>query len=106
MALITTHVIDTDGGAPAFAAAAVDDTAETGARTVLVVKNDDAAPMTVTLAGQGVLESGADYPDRDYPVAAGAEAWIPLLSVYRNIDGHAEIAYTSTTSVTRAVVRV
>jgi hypothetical protein len=106
MALIATHAITTQGTAPTFAAAAADDTASTGPRVFLVVRNDDASSKTVTIAGQGTLESGAAYPDRSYTVAAGAEAWVPLLAVYRNEDSVAEISYSATTSVTRAVVSI
>ncbi|TQN30613.1 hypothetical protein FHX37_0495 [Haloactinospora alba] len=106
MALITTHTISTDGGAPTFGAADNADTAETGSTNVLVVKNASASSVDVTIAGQGTLASGADYPDRVYTVAASEEAWIPLLSVYRNVDGEAELSYEATADVTRAVVRL
>lgn len=106
MALITTHTISAAGTAPTFGAAAADDTAETGVRKILVVRNGSASSVTVTLSGQGSLPTGVDYPDREYTVDASGEAWIPLLAVYRNDDGVAEVGYSATADVTRAVVEV
>lgn len=106
MALISTHTISTDGTPPTFDAAASGDTAETGSRHFLVVKNGDTSSKDVTISGQGTLESGDAYPDKVYSVAASDEAWIPLLSVYRDENNEAVLAYSDTTSVTRAVVKV
>ncbi|WP_119728339.1 hypothetical protein [Thermomonospora amylolytica] len=107
MALISTHTIDTDGTAPAFAAAAAGDTAETGNRVFLIVRNAHASEArTVTIAGQGDLETGDPYPDKAYSVAAQGERWIPLLPIYRNENGQAELSYSSTADLTRAVVRI
>ena len=107
MALITTQRITTNGTAPTFGAAQSGDTAETGPRVFMVVRNADAVdPRTVTIAGQGDLETGDPYPDKEYTVPAEGEVWIPLLPVYRNEDGEAEISYDDTTDVTRAVVEI
>lgn len=107
MALITTHTITNAGTAPTFGAAALSDTAEVGARTFLVCKNTDVASRTVTITGQRTLESGDTYPDKVYTLAANTgEQWIPLLDVYRNDDGYAELVWSDVTGVTRAVVTI
>ncbi|MEV2277708.1 hypothetical protein AB0I72_19190 [Nocardiopsis sp. NPDC049922] len=106
MALITTQNITTAGTAPTFAAAAVGDTTETGSTHFLVVKNGDVSSKTVTITGQPTLESGDTYPDKQYTVNASDEVWVPLLSVYRNENNQAELVYSDTTSVTRAVVKL
>ncbi len=107
MALISTHSVVVAGTAPTFAAAASGDTARVGAGLVLVVKNGDASSKTVTITVPGNLPTGDAYPDKAYTVNAGAEAWIPLLEQYADpTAGTAAIAYSATTSVTRAVIKL
>jgi hypothetical protein len=104
---IATHTLSIAGTAPTFAAAAAGDTAECGSGVFLVVKNTDAAPMTVTVATPGTLETGDAYPDKQYTVAAtNGERWIPMLPLYRDpTDRLAHLTYSATTNVTRAVVK-
>lgn len=107
MALIATQSVALDGTAPTFAAAAASDTAKTGPGLMLIVKNASGAPITVTLTTPGNLGTGDAYPDKVYSVAATTgERWIPLLEAYTDpTTGQAAIAYSATTSVTRAVVK-
>ncbi|MFE6305035.1 hypothetical protein [Nocardiopsis sp. NPDC057823] len=107
MALIPTHTVTAAGTAPTFGAAAAADTAETGGRTYLVCRNTNVASRTVTIAGQATLPSGVAFPDRVYTLAADTgELWIPLIAQYRNVDGVAEITWSATEGVTRAVVKL
>lgn len=107
MALIATHEITNAGTAPTFAAAAAGDTAETGTRVFLVVKNaNTTTTRDVTIAGQGNLESGDPYPDKVYTVPTSDEIWVPMLQVYRDENGQAVITYSTVTDLTRAVVRI
>lgn len=107
MALITAFSPSIAGTAPTFNAAAANDTAEVGVGLWLIVRNDDVADKTVTIATPGLLTTGDAYPDKAYTVTAGTEAWIPLLADYRDpSDGLAHITWSATTSVTRAVVRM
>lgn len=107
MALISSFSPSIAGTAPTYGNAASGDTAEVGAGLWLVVRNDDAASKTVTIATPGLLTTGDPYPDKAYTVAAGGEAWIPLIADYRDpSDGLAHITWSATTSVTRAVVRM
>ena len=107
MALIAAQSIPVTGDDITFAAAAADDTALVQRNAVLVVKNDDAASKTVTLAAQLPADNLTDIADTVVTVAAGAVALIPIeLPLYRNVDGEVEISYSATTSVTRAVVLV
>lgn len=107
MALITAFSPSIAGTAPTFNAAAANDTAEVGAGLYLIVRNDDASSKTATIATPGMLTTGDAYPDKVYTVAAGAEAWIPLIADFRDqTDGLAHITWSATTSVTRAVVRM
>lgn len=108
MALIPTQVLSVaSGAAPTFAAAAAGDTAECDPAATLIVKNGGGAGITVTVATPGNLPTGDAIPDKAYTVAAGAEAWIPLIEAFRDpaANGQAAISYSSTTSVTRAVIR-
>lgn len=107
MALIPTHSVTIAGTEPTFNSAASGDTARVGDGLVLIVDNGSGASITVTITVAGNLPTGDAYPDREYTVAAGEQAWIPLLEQYADpTSGEAQIAYSSTTTVTRAVVRV
>lgn len=107
MAQITTFPVGVAGGKPTFRAAAAADTAAVGGDFVLIVKNGDASPHTVTIAYPGNLASGDPITDKVYTVAAAGEEWVPLLSVYADpADALAHISYDATTSVTVAVIKV
>lgn len=104
MALIATHIVSVAGTPPTFAAAAAGDTVNTDA--TLVVKNASVSSITVTVTTPGNLATGDAFPDKEYTVAAGTEAWIPMLSAYKDpTDGKAHVAYSALPSVTRAAVR-
>lgn len=103
VALITTFSPAVAGTPPTYGAAAAGDTVRPG--TTLVVKNGSASSITATLVTPGNLRTGDAYPDKQYTVAAGAEAWIPVLSDYADpTDGLARVNWSATTSVTRAAV--
>ena len=98
-----TSVPTLTGTAPTYAAPALSDTAAVG--TVLIVKNGSASSITVTLASPKTLETGDAYPSKVITVAAGAEAWIPVLKVCANPSTQlATVTYSAVTSVTAAVI--
>lgn len=108
MALIATQQITVAGTAPTLAAAAANDTARVGAHLFMVVKNASGSSVNVTITYPGNLPSGDAIPDKVYAVpATTGEKWIPLLKEYgdTSIGNQAAIAYSATTSVTRAVVQ-
>jgi hypothetical protein len=107
MSEITPFRASMAGGKPAFAAASAGDTARCGDGYYLIVRNGAGSSMTVTIATPGTLATGDAYPDKVYTVAAtSGEEWIPLKSLYRDpSDKLAHITYSSTTTVTRAVVK-
>lgn len=90
------------GTPPVYATPAASDTVQIGA--TLIVRNGSAAPITVTLATPGNLATGDAYPDKAYTVAAGAEAWIPVLKDYRNAAGVAAVTFSATASVTATAI--
>ena len=98
MAILTHTVPVLAGTAPVFAAPSASDTVQVG--SILIVKNGSGAGITVTLATPGNLGTGDAYPDKAYTVAAGAEAWIPVLKDYKNAAGVAAVTFSSVTSVT------
>lgn len=103
MALISTFSPALAGTPPTYGAAAAGDTVKPG--DILVVKNGSGAGITVTFATPGSLPTGDDYPDKAYTVAAGAEAWIPVLPAYTDpADRLAHITWSATASVTRAAI--
>lgn len=90
------------GTPPTFAAPSASDTVQVG--SILIVKNGSGSGITVTLATPGNLPTGDAYPDKAYTVGAGAEAWIPVLSEYRNSAGVAAVTFSATASVTAAAI--
>lgn len=90
------------GTPPTYTAPAASDTVQVG--STLIVKNGSAGSITVTLVTPGNLPTGDAYPDKAYTVAAGAEAWIPVLSEYRNTAGVAAVTFSATASVTAASI--
>lgn len=106
MALLTPRAVTVAGTAPGFVPAnAGGDTCYP--RGVLIVKNGGAGSITVTAVVPGNLVTGDAYPDKAYSVAAGAEAWIPVLREYRDpADGLAHFTYSGVTSVNVAHVDV
>src|SRR4051812_10343354 len=111
MALIPTYVVPPSGAAPTLGNAAAGDTAEIGGGRRLELRNTTASAITVTLAAHAVLVTGAAHPDGVVvvPAAVGAvpgEKRPELLDVYRDpADGYAHLSYSTTTGLTRAVVR-
>lgn len=108
MALLEHQLLDPAGTKITFAAAAsggdtykVDDD-----KSILLVKNDDAAAKTVTLVTPGTVR-GLAIPDRQVTVDAGSVEAIPLYrDLYRDpADGLVDITYSAVTSTSVAVVR-
>lgn len=75
---------------------------------VLVVRNGDASPKTVTIVVPGNTEFGVADPDFTFSVAAGALAMFgPLPSTLADPDTRLiDITYSAVTSVTVAAVTV
>ncbi|MEV7472228.1 hypothetical protein AB0N33_00760 [Pseudarthrobacter oxydans] len=102
MAIANSSVPVLAGTPPTFAVPAASETVQVG--STLIVKNASAGAVTVTMVTPGNLPTGDAYPDRVYTVAAGAEAWIPVLSEYRNTAGVAAVTFSATASVTVASI--
>jgi hypothetical protein len=102
MAIANSSVPVLAGTPPTFAAPLASDTVQVG--STLIVKNGSGASITVTMVTPGNLPTGDAYPDRAYTVTAGAEAWIPILSEYRNSAGVAAVTFSAVTSVTVASI--
>jgi hypothetical protein len=104
MATLDTYRATVAGSAPAFTAASAGGDSVRPQGT-LIVRNDSAGAVTVTIATPGTLPTGDAYPDKAYTVAAGGEAWILILPDYRDrADGLAHVTYSATASVTVAHV--
>lgn len=107
MALIPISTLSVAGIGPAFVAAAAGDTAQIDPRLWLEVRNGSGSSITVTVSAFRQLETGGALPDKVYTVPAGGEVRIPMLAAFAStVDGLAHVAYSSLTTVTRAVVRV
>lgn len=108
MSLIASFHAGLVGGKPTFAAAAAGDTAEVGTGRALIVRNGAGTDITVTVAVPGNTINGIAAPDTTYTVlATTGEQWIPMFDYYADpSDGLAHITYSSTTTVTRAAVKV
>lgn len=102
--IATTSVVTAGTSVPFTAAAAGGDTAQTGTRILLLVKNGDASAHTVTLVTPGTVD-GLAIADRAVVVAAGATVAVPLSDTYRDgTTGLASWTYDAVTAVTVAVV--
>ncbi|MEV0646098.1 hypothetical protein AB0I28_12610 [Phytomonospora sp. NPDC050363] len=106
MALIAAQIPSIAGTAVTMGAAASGDTCPVGAGLWLLVRNGDASPKTVTLTTPGNDVFGTAVPDKEYTIAAGAIALIPLLIQYLDSETNSvALTWSATTSVTRAVLR-
>lgn len=106
MATQALQPIAAGGTAITLAAAAAGDKCVTGDGVMLLVKNGSGSPITVTLATPGKIDGDLDISDRIVTVAAGAMTGIPVGDRYRDpTTGLASITYSSTTTVTVAVIR-
>jgi uncharacterized cupredoxin-like copper-binding protein len=107
MATLSTQVIAQAGTAITFSnASAGGDQCATGSDVKLLVKNGAGSSMTVTLVTPGTVDGDLAIADRTVTVAAGATTGIPVTDRYRDsATGLASITYSSTTTVTVAVVR-
>jgi hypothetical protein len=101
--------ITRDGVALTYATASGGgDKVKPGDRVFLLVRNGGASSLTVTISGVGQTGYGVDNPDKTFTVAAGADEAFPLLPAYGDPDdgGLAAIAWSATTSVTFAALRI
>lgn len=106
MALITTFVPSVAGTAPTYGAAAAADTVTPGQGYWLVIKNGSGSPMTCTLTTPGNNVFGDAVADKVYTIAAGGESWIPVIKEYADpTTGTVALTWSSTTTVTRALVK-
>ena len=89
------------------AATAGGDKCPVGGNVLLLVRNDSAGPVTVTLDATGLVFNGGAVPDTAVVIAAAAEAVVPISDHYRaTADGLAGIAYSAAASVTVAALSV
>jgi hypothetical protein len=108
VALLPTQVINQAGTVVAFSAAAAGgDTCATGSDVKLLVKNDSASAVTVTITTPGAVDGDLAIADRAVTVGAGAIKAVPVTDRYRDPEtGVASISYApSVTSVSVAVIR-
>lgn len=109
MAALTTSVVGLGGhqfDGDYVAADAGGDDCDTGPGVLLLVKNGDASPHTVTLVTPGVVDGDLAVEDRAVAVPAGGDTAIPITHRYRDPDTkRASITYDAVTSVTVAVIR-
>lgn len=107
MAVLTAQSMSPIGGRVlAFAAASAGgDRTAPGTGVFLLVRNQSAAAITVTLDATGKAFNGQSIPDTAVSVAAGAYVVIPVTVDYQSpVDSLAGIAYSAVTSVTVAVL--
>jgi hypothetical protein len=107
MADLNPQPVPLGGLQPAWAAASGGgDTAPVGSHLLLLVRNDGAAPATVTIATPGTV-GGLAIGDAALAVPAAGTAVVPLRSPYRDpATGRAAITYSDATSVDVAVVQL
>lgn len=111
MALLTAQTAAADGTAITFSAASASDTFANTGNERFVIKNGSGSSINVTFDSPTTCEFAAaasSAHDLVVAVAAGAETWVGPLSMARFNDpstGLVTVTYSSTTTVTVAVVR-
>jgi hypothetical protein len=109
MATLTVTQLTTTAAAPGFVAA--DDAGDqflVDGDTVLHVRNDNAAEVTVTLTSQVSDEIGVIADDLEFAVPATTDRCVYLGSYsrrFRDSDGYCQVTYDETDDVTVAVYR-
>lgn len=114
MAAITVQSVDPSGLTPSFSAVNSADTlaVDSSERHFLYVKNGGGGSINVTITAQqtSVNVSGVGdlaISDEVVAVGAGADAIIgPFTQAFINASGSVEIAYSGTTSVTAAGLKL
>lgn len=108
MALLGYQIPSITGTPVAFVAADVaGDRFPANDHAALLVKNDAAAPITVTIAVPGNTKYGQPQPDVTATVAAGTTRAIgPFPVDLRDTDGSVHVTYSSVASVTVAAIAV
>lgn len=88
--------------------AAAGDTAQVGNNKFLIVENNSASSVTVTLAIPGNDYTGAARPDVVVAIPAGKTRFFQLLNDYADpaLGGQAAISYSALPSVVRSVVAI
>lgn len=87
------------------AASAGGDKVAPGSNVFLLVRNNSAAAITLTLTATGIAFNGQAIPSTTLSIAAGGEAIIPVTAEYRAAsDGLAAITYSAVTTVTVAAL--
>ncbi len=108
MALLTVQKVTAAGIGPTFAAAnAGGDAFANNGRTMVVVKNDGASSITVTITSARTCNQGFLH-DLTISVPAGAERWIGPFAPWRFNDesGQVAVGYSAVTSVTVAAIEL
>lgn len=106
MALLGYQVPTINGTVLAFVAAdPAGDRFPVSDRGALLVKNDSAAPITVTVAVPGNTRFGQPQPDVPVTVAAGTTRVIgPFPAELRDTDGAVHVTYSAAASVSVAAL--
>lgn len=106
MATLEVQVVGPAGTEIEWAAAAGGgDHCPTGDGVRLLLKNDDDASTTATIATPGTVD-GLAIADRAVTIAAGKVKVVPITDVYRDrATGLAAITYTGVTDLGVAVIR-
>jgi hypothetical protein len=108
MAELSVQEITIDGTVVTFAAAAGGgDTFPNTGKEILVVKNDSASSITVTIDSQAECSFGFDH-DPVITVGAGVSREIGPFKPqrYNDADGMVNVSYSAVTTVTVAVKRL
>lgn len=109
MADLTIQTVVLGGLAPTYAAAAAGDTFPNDGRTILHVKNSNAATRTITVESQRPVVPG--YAQADNAVVVAATTGDDMIgpfdpNVWNNSTGRCEITYSATTGLTIAAIRI
>lgn len=100
------YIPSADGSTgPTMNAAAAGDTVVSGVGGILVIRTG-ATGTTCTITTPGSLPNGDAYPDKAVVVGTTSERWIKLGPEYGDATGTVSLSWSSTATVTWAVVDV
>lgn len=106
MALLTPQQINKAGLQATYSAVNSTDTANPDDDIILHVKNASGGTLTVTLTDTSPTQAGSAATNPTVSITTGTDKFIYLPAAYGLVSGIVTIGYSTTTSVTAALLRM
>lgn len=106
MALLSPQQIQKTGLQATYSAVNASDTANPDTNLILHVKNASGSTLTVTLTDTSLTSAGSAASNPTVSITTGTDKFIYLPAAYGLVSGIVTIGYSTTTSVTAALLKV